>query len=87
MLKLLFYIFIGWLLYKLVFDFILPIYSSTKQIRRQMNDVQDRMHQAYREQQQQQQQQYYNNQAQQQSSNPSKPNSEKGDYIDFEEVK
>ncbi len=78
MLKLIFYIFIGWLLYKLVFDFILPVYGATKQVRRQVRDMQEHMRNQYQQQQQTQQPPHTAEQA--------KPR-DKGDYIDFEEVK
>jgi Sec-independent protein translocase protein TatA len=72
-----------WLFYKLVFDFIVPVYQSTKQVRQQMGDMQERMRQQYQQQQQAQQ----TAQKQQQQRAPHHPPAEKGDYIDFEEVK
>ncbi|RPD38507.1 hypothetical protein [Chitinophaga barathri] len=83
MLKLLFYIFLGWLLYKLVFDFFIPVYRGTKQVRRQVRDMQDAMRQQFEQQQQQQGQQ------QQAPPRPAEPirQDKKGDYIDFEEIK
>lgn len=84
MLKLIFYIFLGWLLYKLVFDFFIPVYRGTKQVRRQVRDMQDAMRQQFEQQQQQQQ-------SQQQQQAPPRPadaiKRDKGDYIDFEEIK
>ncbi|WP_346316935.1 hypothetical protein [Chitinophaga sp. YIM B06452] len=81
MLKLLFYIFLGWLLYKLVFDFFIPVYRGTKQVRRQVRDMQDAMRQQYEQQQQQQG-------PQQAPPRPAEPiKRDKGDYIDFEEIK
>jgi Sec-independent protein translocase protein TatA len=79
MLKIIFYTFIFWLLYKLIFDFIVPVYQSTKQVRRQMGDIQDRMRQQYQEQQQ----------AQQEAQRPqtSAKKADKKDYLDFEEIK
>jgi Sec-independent protein translocase protein TatA len=79
MLKIIFYTFIFWLLYKLIFDFIVPVYQSTKQVRRQMGDIQDRMRQQYQEQQQ----------AQQEAQRPqaSANKADKRDYLDFEEIK
>jgi thiosulfate reductase cytochrome b subunit len=77
MLKLLFYIFLGWLLYKLVFDFFIPVYRGTKQVRRQVRDMQDAMRQQHEQQQQQQA-----------PPRPAEPiKRDKGDYIDFEEIK
>ncbi|GAA0530568.1 DUF4834 family protein [Chitinophaga japonensis] len=83
MIKILLTIFLLWLFYKVVFDFIIPVYQSTKQVRRQMGDIQERMRQQFQQQQQQQQQA-----AQQQAhaSRQQRP-ADKGDYIDFEEVK
>ncbi|NLR79039.1 DUF4834 family protein [Chitinophaga eiseniae] len=80
MLKFFFSIFIAWLLYKLVFDLLIPGYKVTKQVRRQMSDMQEHMRQQYESQQA----------GSQQSSAPNPPppkKVDKGDYIDFEEVK
>lgn len=77
MLKLLIYIVVGWILYKLVFEFIIPVYNSTKHVRRQVRDMQQHMREQFEQQQQQQ--------APPQQPSP-KPR-EKGDYIDFEEIK
>jgi hypothetical protein len=38
-----FYFFLAYMLYQLVFKFILPIYRTTKQVRRGFRDMQDRM--------------------------------------------
>jgi Sec-independent protein translocase protein TatA len=79
MLKIIFYTFIFWLLYKLIFDFIVPVYQSTKQVRRQMGDIQDRMRQQFEQ--------------QQQAAEPQRPQAttakkaDKSDYLDFEEIK
>ena len=80
MIKLFFAIFFLWLLYKLIFDFIIPVYNSTRQVRQQMSNIQQRMRDQY---DQQQQSQY--NAKQQQAPPPPRP--DKGDYIDFEEIK
>jgi hypothetical protein len=82
MLKIIFYAFIFWLLYKLIFDFIVPVYQSTKQVRRQMGDIQDAMRQQYEQQQQAQQQ---HTQAQRPPASAKK--ADKSDYLDFEEIK
>ena len=79
MLRIIFYTFILWLLYKLIFDFIVPIYQSTKQVRRQMGDIQERMRQQFEQ--------------QQQAAEPQRPQAttakkaDKNDYLDFEEIK
>jgi Sec-independent protein translocase protein TatA len=83
--KILITIFLLWLFYKLVFDFIIPVYQSTKHVRQQMGDIQARMRQQYQQQQQQQQQAQQS--AQQQQRTAHQRPADKGDYIDFEEVK
>ena len=66
-----------YLLYKLVFDFIIPVAQTTKQVKKQFGEMQSRM----------------NTQAEQfnqQNTAQSKPAASKqkaDDYIDFEEVK
>ena len=82
MLKFLFSIFIAWLLYKLVFDLLIPGYKVTKQVRRQMSDMQEHMRQQYESQQGAQE-----GQPQRPSSPPESKKVEKGDYLDFEEIK
>ncbi len=42
-LRLLFELFIVYLLYKFIFDFIIPVYKTTKQVKQKMNDVHQRM--------------------------------------------
>lgn len=81
--KILITIFLLWLAYKVIFDFIIPVYQSTKQVRQQMGDIQARM----REQFQQQQQTQQAGQQQQQRQQTSQQPADKGDYIDFEEVR
>ena len=87
--KLVIYILAGWFLYKLIFQFIIPVYRGTKQVRRQMRDMQDAMRQQF-EQQQRDQQGQQQQQAQPQSPPISHEPARKrddGDYIEFEEVK
>lgn len=83
MLRLIVAIIVGWILYKLIFEFIIPVYRSTKVVRRQMRDMQQHMQEQFRQQQQYQQPQ------QQAPPRPAEtaPQRDKGDYIDFEEVK
>ncbi len=70
-------------LYKLIFDFIIPVYRTSKNIRRQFKDMNQQMQEKMNQ---------FNqaNQANQQQAPPQqqqkKAASDK-DYIDFEEVK
>ncbi|MEO8109387.1 MAG: hypothetical protein ABI594_05125 [Ginsengibacter sp.] len=69
-------LFLIYILYKLIFDFIIPVYQSTKKIKKQFGDIQSKM------------QQDMNAYSSQQSSAQQKTEKTKeGDYIDFEEIK
>jgi Sec-independent protein translocase protein TatA len=81
-LKYAFLAFVFWLLYKFVFDFIVPVYQSTKHVRRQMGDIQEHLRRQYQQQEQAERQAA---QGQQPRNAPKK--AEKGDYLDFEEIK
>ncbi|HEV7333933.1 MAG TPA: hypothetical protein VGN63_23065 [Flavisolibacter sp.] len=75
-LSFLFYAFLLYLLFKLVVNFILPVYRTTKQVKKSFREMQQKM--------QEQQSAAY----QQQQNQPSPKKQEPlGDYIDFEEVK
>lgn len=74
-LRFLFLAFAIYLAYKLVFDFIIPVYKTTKRIRRGFREMQERM----------------NGHAQQpfdqKTPPPGNTKNYSGDYIEFEEVK
>jgi Sec-independent protein translocase protein TatA len=74
--RILFYAFLIYLAYKLLFELIIPLYRTTKKIKRGIREMQQKM-----EQQQHQQ----NGNAT--SPDPNAAKSKAGDYIDFEEVK
>jgi len=69
-----------YLLYKLIFDFIIPVVKTTKQVKKQFGDMNAQM----QEKMNQQQQQPTNFTAPQK---PASATSKNDDYIDFEEVK
>ncbi len=77
--KLAFELFIIYMAYKLIFDFIIPLYRTTKQMKQKMSD----MHQKMQEQER--------NQGQFNSTVDKKttvsPPKYSDDYIDYEEVK
>ena len=78
MLKLIFELFIIYLVYKLVFEFIIPVYNTTKQVKKKMNEMQQQMYQ----------QEKNNYQQREENAPKSKPTSvNDSDYIDYEEVK
>ena len=78
MLRFLLYAFLIYLAYRLVFHFIIPVYKTTRQVKKQFREMHIRM--------EDQMNQY---QANQQSPTPQPENKKEqvGDYIDFEELK
>jgi predicted Holliday junction resolvase-like endonuclease len=79
MLRALLELFVLYLLYKVIFDFIIPIYKTTKQVKHKVNEMQHTMNEQAKRQRQQSQ---YTAAANQPSPKP-----KSDDYIDFEEVK
>ena len=79
MLRYLFYAFLIYLAYRLVFHVIIPIYKTTKQVKKQFREMHDLMEDHITQQQQ----------ANQATSvpEPEMKKQQAGDYIDFEEVK
>ena len=70
-----------YILYKLIFSFIIPLYNASKQMKGKMNEMQERMQAQQRAQAEQQ--------SQQETPQPPKATEKisKEDYIDYEEVK
>ena len=74
--KYILYILLGYVLYRFITGFLIPVFRTGKQIKKQFNEMQQGMH----------------DQMQQQSSTPppqqqATKTSPAGEYIDFEEVK
>ncbi len=75
-------LFLIYILYKLIFEFIIPVYQSTKKIRKQFSEMHSKM-----------QNDMSSYQSQQNSSQNVRPQTtapqqkKEGDYIEFEEVK
>ncbi len=78
MLKVLLELFVLYVVYKLIFDFIIPIYQTTKQVKQKVGEMQSKMN----EHMQQQQPRSF---SPEQNNNGQKPVEK--DYIEFEEVK
>ena len=78
MLRYLLYAFLIYLAYRLVFHFIIPIYKTTKQVKKQFREMHSRMEDNITQQQ-----------ANQQTMPPKQEDKKApaGDYIDFEELK
>lgn len=65
-------------LYKLIFDFIIPIYKTSKRVKRQMREMNAKM---------QEQMNAYNQQQSKGTPTPKQEPVRKEDYIDYEEIK
>ena len=78
--KILFYIFLAYLAFKVVFRLIITVYRTTKKVKRGFREMQEKMQEQARRHEQQQQ---VNTQNIKSQPSPSKP----GDYIEFEEIK
>ncbi|HEX5025905.1 MAG TPA: hypothetical protein VFV68_11575 [Agriterribacter sp.] len=74
--KYIFYILLGYVVYRFITGFLIPVFRTGKQIKKQFNEMQERMHE---------------NMQQQSTTAPPPQQSSKrepsGEYIDFEEVK
>ena len=74
-LRLLFELFVIYILYKFIFEFIIPVYNTTKQVKQKMNEMQQKQDSPVND-------PYTKTQA---SETHKKPSHE--DYIDYEEIK
>jgi hypothetical protein len=77
MARIFFFAIIIYLLYRLIFELIIPIFTTTKQVRNRFNAMHDQM------------QDPQNKSYQKKSPDPDfrKPKTKVGEYIDFEEIK
>ena len=78
MIRFLLYALLAWFLYNLVFRLIIPVYKTTRQMKKKLREMNDRM------QEEQMKQQGFD---QPSAAQKSSPVTRSGDYIDFEEVK
>ena len=83
-LRFLLYAFLIYLLYRLIFHFIIPVYKTTKQVKKQFRDMHSRM-----EEQMNQQASFTGDSKDKQADDLKKSTTKErgGDYIDFEELK
>jgi hypothetical protein len=80
MARFIFYALVVFLLYKLIFDFIIPIFVTTKKMREQFSKAKQQMEDQYN-------QQHGQHPHDQDKSNISGVTSGIGEYIDFEEIR
>jgi hypothetical protein len=78
LLRAIFELFMLYMVYKLIFEFIIPIYETTRQVKQKVGEMQNKMNEHMKQQQ-----------ASQYSAPPKDPEIKPGkeDYIEFEEVK
>lgn len=72
-------LFLLYLLYKLIFDFIIPVYQTSKRVKRQFGEMQSKM--------QEQMNQFNRQNAHKTQATQQQPQSRKEEYIDYEEIK
>ena len=77
-LRFLFFTFLFYLLFKLVFDFIIPVFKTTRKLKKGFREMHQKM---------QEQANHGMNDSQQASAAYKNQKTPSGDYIDFEEVK
>ena len=80
--RIVFELFALYLLYKLIFDFIIPVAKTTKQVKKQFNDMSNRMQDNMHQQQAQPQ-----NNTFKKNTTPATASGKSDDYIEFEEIK
>ena len=72
-------IFLIYILYRLIFDFIIPIYQTTKKVKRQFGEMQSKM--------QDQMDSFDSKKSAQSKAASAQPQKKKEEYIDYEEIK
>jgi Sec-independent protein translocase protein TatA len=70
-----------WFLYQFIFKLVIPVYKTTRTIKKGFREMQEKMNEQYRQQQAQSQASAAYSDNNKSSKTPA------GDYIDFEEVK
>ena len=71
-----------YIIYKVIFELVIPVFRATQKIRQQFGAMQQHM-----QDQTNATQNGYSNQSRPPSAQPNKSTTKAGDYIDFEEVK
>jgi hypothetical protein len=79
--RIVFELFALYLLYKLIFDFVIPVAKTTKQVKKQFNEMSSRMQENMNQQQQ------TNNSFSKNTSPVTSSGKKNDDYIEFEEIK
>jgi hypothetical protein len=80
MMKYVLYAILAYILYQFIFKLVIPVYTTTKKVKKGFREMQSRMEEQMR------QQQGYNPEPTPAPAEP-KPKTKAGDYIEFEELK
>ncbi|MEO6328198.1 MAG: hypothetical protein ABIO55_04675 [Ginsengibacter sp.] len=72
-------VFLIYLLYRLIFDFIIPVYQTSKRVKKQFGEMESKM--------QEHMHKYEGGTAQKTQPAPTQPQKKKEEYIDYEEIK
>lgn len=80
--RIVFELFALYLLYKLIFDFIIPVARTTRQVKKQFSEMNNRMQETMQQQQAQQQKNTFTKNTTQATTS-----GKSDDYIEFEEIK
>jgi hypothetical protein len=80
MMKYVLYAILAYILYQFIFKLVIPVYTTTKKVKKGFREMQSRMEEQMR------QQQGYNPEPSPAPAEP-KPKTKAGDYIEFEELK
>ncbi len=81
------YALLAWFLYQLIFKLVIPVYKTTRQIKKGFREMQEKMSfGSAQDSEYQRQQQAYSTQTNQHNG-AQQQKAPAGDYIDFEEVK
>src|ERR1043166_630858 len=78
--RILLYGFLVYLIYKVLFELLLPVFNTTSKIKKDFKNMQEHMNEFMKNQQQE-------NNKQNKTGDPQAAKSKSGDYIEFEEIK
>ena len=77
MFRVLIELFLFYLLYRFIFELVIPIFRTTREVKKKMNEFQQNMHKTAEN----------NRTSNESASKPTASKPPKEDYIDFEEIK
>jgi Sec-independent protein translocase protein TatA len=85
--RILLYVFLIYLAYKIIFDLIIPVYRTTKQVKKGFKEMNERMNEHIKQQSSYAKASENRQEQAAQPEQPKKPTEKSGDYIEYEEIK